>query len=180
MTNHQLPITKYPLLPFSQLVYDSTRWLPQVYRFPMTIQIKGGAKELKRWEDAIRAALGAHLVFSSLVDIRGRQCAGSQNDILKGKYHHIALYTSGDDLVIRGHISRILGDGTSLMILMDDIRRAYISESIESDDYWGYLEYIEQQKKSDHYRISHDWLTAQFADESIPVHPTLDRPLWTI
>ena len=45
MSNFQSPIKKYPLLPFSQLVYDMTRWMPGVYTFPFTYIWRGGAKE---------------------------------------------------------------------------------------------------------------------------------------
>ena len=171
---------RYPLLPYSQLVYDSTRWMPQVYIFRRTVRIKGGKTKYNRWQKAIIAALTNHPVFNSRIDWLGRQYAIQQKDILRGKYHRFSLQIDGEDLLITGCLSRILGDGTSFAILMDDIRRAYYNEPLGKDDYWGYLEYMEKLKQSEHYADSKTWLETEFADKSIPVHPTIDRYLWTL
>ena len=170
----------YPLLPFSQLVYEMTRWMPSLYTQRIMFRVAGGAAQVERWREALEEAFLCHPVFSARIDRKAQQYAKPANNILEGKYHRVSLQIQGNDLLINGYISRILGDGTSLAILMDDIRRAYNGELLAEDDYWGYLEYVEQQKQSDHYRISHNWLINEFADASIPVHPTLDRRLWTL
>ena len=157
---------RYPLLPYSQLVYDSTRWMPQVYMFCRTVRIKGGKTKYNRWQKAIITALTNHPVFNSRIDWLGRQYAIQQKDILRGKYHRFSLQIDGEDLLITGCLSRILGDGTSFAILMDDIRRAYYNEPLGKDDYWGYLEYVEKLKQSEHYVDSKAWLETEFADES--------------
>ncbi|MBR0196217.1 MAG: hypothetical protein IJQ32_08270 [Paludibacteraceae bacterium] len=180
MTNHQSPIKRFPLLPFSQLVYDIPCWWRHVYRFPFTFLWKDGAKEKVRIEKAVRSALTNHPVFQMRTDWRGRQYTAPQNDIVHGPYHDIDILADGDDVIINMTVSRILGDGRSGEILMDDIRRAYNGESLKPDDYWGYLEYIEQQKQLQHYADSKVWLENEFTDDSIPVRPTLDRPLWTL
>ena len=180
MSNHQSQIRKYPLLPFSQLVYDMTRWMPSIYRFPFTYRWAGGAKEKERIEQAIRAALMNHPVFQMKVDWRGRQYVSPLDDILHGPYHDIDLAVDGEDLVISLTISRILGDGKSGEILLEDIQQAYEGRSLDPDDYWGYLAYVEQQKQSNHYKDSKAWLANEFANESIPVHPTPDKHLWTL
>ena len=178
MTNHQS--RKYPLLPFSQLVYDSTRWTPWVYRFPVTFLWCGGAKEKKRIEQAIRTALANHPIFSLQIDRHGMHYEAPMKDILHGRYHDFCLKENGDDLEIRIVASRILGDGKSVEILMEDIRYAYNNQPLEPDDYWGYLEYVDQQKQSQHYQNSREWLINEFADRSIPVRPNIDRNLWTL
>lgn len=170
----------YPLLPFSQLVYEMTRWCPSVYTFEKTMRISNGARSEKKWCEAIRTALLNHPVFFVDIDWKGRQYASLTKDVLKGPYHRFSFQIEGDDLLITGRISRVLGDGRSAEILMEDIQRAYANQPLERDDYWGYLEYVEQQKLSQHYRISHDWLINEFSDVSIPVHPTTDRRLWTV
>lgn len=170
----------YPLLPFSQLVYDSLRWTPWVYRFPVTFVWRNGASEKEHIEQAIRIALSNHPVFAMQIDRHGLHYAASLNDILHGRYHDYSITTDGPHLVIRIEASRILGDGRSAEILMEDIRRAYEGLPLEPDDYWGYLEYVEQLKQTHHYQDSKAWLEEEFADESIPVHPTTDRRLWTI
>lgn len=172
---------KYPLLPYSQLVWEMTRWMPMVYRFPVVLRWKGGAKEKDRIEQAIRRALENHPVFASRVDWRGRQYAAELKDIFCGQFHGVDCYTRMDDLYIRTWGSRILGDGKSGEILIEDIRRAYEGLPLESDDYWNYLEQYERLKNSSHYRISQVWLIKEFSDESVPVRPTMDRKhLFTI
>ena len=177
MSNRRLT---YPLLPFSQLVYDMTRWIPGVYRFPFTYIWSGGAREKTHIEQAIRTALLIHPVFQMRVNWRGQQYSSLSKDILHGPYHDITIAANGEDLVINLTISRILGDGKSGEILLDDIQQAYDGKPLEPDNYWDYLEYVEQQKQSDHYRSSHDWLINEFSDESIPVRPTTDHRLWTL
>ena len=77
----------YPLLPFSQLVYDMTRWMPGVYKFPFTYTWPGGTKEKDRIELAIRTALLIHPVFQMRVNWRGQQYASPVHDILHGPYN---------------------------------------------------------------------------------------------
>ena len=171
----------YPLLPFSQVVYDIVRWLPMVYRFPLACRWRNGAKEKARIEQAIRIALANHPAFQMHVDGHGNHYPSSLKDILHGPYHDIELSVQGEDLVIKVQISRILGDGKSAEILLDDIQRAYVGLPLEPDDYWGYVARFEQLKTDSHYLASCDWLVKEFADSSIPVRPTIDRKcLWTL
>lgn len=180
MSNDKYKIKKYPLLPFSQLVYDSTRWEPWVYRFPATFVWRSGAVEKECIEKAIRAALLNHPAFSMQIDWHGLHYNAPLKDILHGRFHAIHLKENGDDLEIRIEASRILGDGRSVEILVEDIRRSNEGLPLEPDDYWGYLEYVEQQKQSKHCADSKAWLEKEFADTSIPVRPTTDRFLWTL
>lgn len=180
MSNDKCQIRKFPLLPFSQLVYDSTRWTPWVYRFPVAFVWRNGVSEKERIENAIRTALKNHPVFSMQIDRCGMHYEALSKDILHGRYHGIYLKDCGDDLEVRIEASRILGDGRSAKILMDDIQRVYNGHPLEPDNYWGYLEYVEQQKQSKHYADSKAWLEKEFADTSIPVRPTTDRFLWTL
>ena len=166
---------RYPLLPYSQLVFDTIRWLPRVYSFPSVLCWRGGAKEKDRIEKAIRAALANHPVLASRVDWRGRQYAALLKDILHGQYHDIDFEIKGEELYLRLSGSRILGDGRSGEILAEDICRAYRGLPLEPDDYWGYVERFEQRKTEPHYHSSRDWLLHEFADETVPVRPTIDR-----
>lgn len=172
MTNHQ---STYPLLPYSQLVYGMMRWMPGVYWFPMTFLWSGGAKEKDRVEKAIRTALANHPVFMMSIDWRGRHYPSSLTDILYGPYMRIDLEESKDDLIISAQFNRILGDGKSGQILLEDVARAYKGLPLEQDDYWGYVTRYEQYKRDSHYLCSKEWLEHEFADESIPVRPTIDR-----
>lgn len=181
MSNFQSPIKKYPLLPYSQLVFDATRRLPMVYRFPLACRWRNGAKEKARIEQAIRIALANHPAFQMRVDGHGNHYPSLLKDILHGPYHDFDLSVQGEDLVIKVQISRILGDGKSAEILLDDIQRAYVGLPLEPDDYWGYVARFEQLKTDSHYLASCDWLVKEFADSSIPVRPTIDRKcLWIL
>jgi hypothetical protein len=175
MINLQQQIKRYPLLPFSRLVYDMTKWMPGVYSFPIIYLWRGGANEKDRIEQAIRIAIANHPVFQMKVDWRGLHGAAPIKDLLHGRYHDVELSVRGNDIQISARFSRILGDGKSAEILLEDIRRAYEELPLEQDDYWGYVARFEQHKYSSHYRISRDWLIKEFADESVPVRPTIDR-----
>jgi len=162
-------------LPFSQLVYNMTRWMPGVYRFPITYRWANGAKEKERIEQSIRSTLANHPVFQMCVDREGMQYAKHLEDIFHGPFHDVNLSVEGQDLIIRAQFSRILGDGKSGEILIEDIRRAYEGLPLASDDYWKYLAQYEQRKKEPHYRISEEWLAKEFEDDTIPVRPAIDR-----
>ena len=165
----------YPLLPYSQLVWKMTRWLPGVYRFPMTFLWRGGAKEKERIEEVFRAVLSNHPVFSSYINWRGYQCRIVPKDILHGQYHDICFEIKGADLYLNISGSRILGDAKSGQILLEDVKRAYAGLPLEPDDYWGYVARYEQQKSGAHYLNSKAWLEREFNDESVPVRPTINR-----
>lgn len=180
MTNHKSQI-KYPLLPYSQLVFDATRWQPGVYRFPVVLCWRGGAEQKEQITNAFRSVLRTHPVFASRVDWRGRQYRVEQIDILHGQYHDVAFEVKGKDIYLKLSGNRILGDGKSGAILADDIERAFKGQPLEPDDYWGYVARFEQRKKESRYRISQEWLMHEFAKESEPVRPTIDRKrLWTL
>lgn len=166
---------KYPLLPYSQLVFDATRWVPSVYRFPVVLRWRGGAGKKQQIENALRTALINHPVFASRVNWCGRQYSELPKDIMHGQYHDIDMEINGDDLYLRLSGSRILGDGKSGEILAEDICRAYEGLSLDPDDYWGYVARFEQRKTEPHYLASRDWLMNEFADMSVPVRPTTDR-----
>lgn len=172
MTNHQF---KYPLLPYSQLVWEMTRWLPGVYRFPVELRWCGGASEKDRIERAVYSALENHPVFAMRVDRNGMHSASEVKDVLSGKYHSIILWDDNEDVIIQANLSRILGDGKSMEILLEDVERAYKGLPLEQDDYWGYVARYEQQKNEAHYLQSKEWLKQEFADETTPVRPSIDR-----
>lgn len=146
-----------------------------IYRFPLACSWRNGAKEKARIEQAIRIALANHPAFQMRVDGHGNHYPSSLKDILHGPYHDFDLSVQGEDLIIKVQISRILGDGRSAEILLDDIQRAYDGLPLEPDAYWEYVEEYERYKTDPHYLSSHDWLIKEFADSSVPVHPTMDR-----
>lgn len=177
MTNNQ---SKYPLLPFSQLVYDSTRWFPDVYTI-FNIRLRVYGISCLQACEILRVVLSNHPVFRLRLDRNGKQYEDPTADLLKGPYHHIKMQEKEEYLLVDVGMSRILGDDRSLQVLIEDVIRAYNGLPLEADDYWEYVARYEQRKSEPHYSISHDWLINEFSDESIPVRPTIDRwCLWTI
>lgn len=168
---------KYPLLPYSQLVYDSTRWTSHVYWFEMKWRWPNGASHEERLFQAVRTAMDNHPILRARIDRHGMQLDSQSDDVLHGPYHDVQLWRDGNDMYGKARWSRILGDARSEQIVFEDFFRAYRGESLEADDYWDYIERYEQQKAEPHYGISKSWLVREFADETVPVRPTIDR-LW--
>lgn len=175
MSNLQSQIKRYPLLPFSQLVWEMTRWIPCVYRFPAILRWNDGAKEKDRIENAIRMALENHPAISMQIDRKGMHYASNPKDMLHGRFYDVNVYTIDNDAYISMSGSRILGDGKSGEILAEDIYRAFSELPLKPDDYWGYVAQWELRKTEPHYSASRDWLIREFADASAPVRPTIDR-----
>lgn len=174
-------MTKYPLLPYSQLVFDAMRWHPGIYCFPFVLRWREGACQRERIENVLRMVLENHPVFSSQIDRCGKQYAVKPKDILHGQYYDISLECNGTDLYLTVSFSRILGDGKSGRIMVEDIQRAYLGMPLEPDDYWGYIERFEHLKTEPHYHISRSWLLENFSDETVPVRPSIDRCcLWSL
>lgn len=176
--NHRIT---YPLLPFSQLVYDMSRLMPKVYMFGCSLRCPGEAPHIDRIKQAFRTAIANHPVFSMQVDWRGRHFPSAPKDILHGRFHDFDISAQGNDVRIDVRFNRILGDGKSLDILAEDFARTYQGLSLEPDDYWTYIAHYEAHKHDAHYTASRTWLTDEYADISVPVRPTIDRSrLFTI
>ena len=168
-------IEKYPLLPYSQLVFDSMRWTPRVYWFEMKWRWPDGVAQEERLFMAVRAAMDNHPIFRARIDRYGMQQNCQLDDVLHGQYHDVQLRKSGNDIYGSARWSRILGDARSEQIVFEDFFRAYRGESLETDNYWGYIVHYEQRKLTQHYVDSEAWLKNEFKNESVPVRPTIDR-----
>lgn len=165
----------YPLLPFSQLVFHMIRWVPWVYMFDIRWCWPGQHEELKHLETAIAQVLNHHPVFKMHVDARGYQTYKSSLAGMRGQYYSVKLWTKGDDVYGRLRWNRILGDGKSIYILFENVIRAYRGEVLPTDEYLSYLEIQSQIQHSPHYAKSKAWLETTFADDRVPVRPSMDR-----
>lgn len=165
----------YPLLPFSQLVFNMTRWTPWVYMFESRWCLHGQKKELQHIESAIVQVLNHHPVFNMHVDAHGYQSYQFSPATMKGQYYSMRLWTKGEDVYGRFRWSRILGDGKSIYIFFENVIRAYRGEVLPPDEYLTYLEELSQIQCSARYAESKAWLETTFADTNVPVRPLIDR-----
>ena len=165
----------YPLLPFSQLVFNMTRWMPWVYWFEVRWCWPGQKNELPRIESAVLQVLNHHPIFRMHVDAHGYQTYKSTPATLKGQYYTVKLWTKSEDVYGRFRWNRILGDGKSIYILFENSIRAYKGEILPPDEYLTYLEEQSQIQCSARYAESKAWLETTFADVQVPVRPLMDR-----
>lgn len=168
---------KYPLLPYSQLVWDMMQADKNVYTFASKARVKNETGRAERITEALKTALGNHPVFSMRVDDKGMQYYQPADDILHGQFHSVDIEEKGDYIELTITFNRILGDGISGILVMEDLLRAYQGLPLEKDDYIEYLEQTEQAKQTERYAADKQWLEAKFDRLTAPVHPTPDYPL---
>lgn len=165
----------YPLLPFSQLVFNMTRWVPWVYMFEVRWCWHGQKNELQRIESAILQVLNHHPIFRMRVDAHGYQSYQLSPATMKGQYYAVRLWTKSDDVYGCLRWNRILGDGKSIYILFENIIRAYRGEELPPDEYLTYLDEQSHIQCSARYAASKAWLETTFVDVQVPVRPLMDR-----
>ena len=169
--------TKYPLLPYSQLVWDMMQTDADVYTFVAGVTIEKAAGRAEEIAQAVRVALRNHHAFCMKVDEHGKQYFEEPKDILHGQFHDVDIKETENSIELTLTFNRILGDGISAMVVMEDFIRAYQGLTLEADHYRDYLEQIEQNKQSQRYAASKQWLEATFDRLTAPVHPATDYPI---
>lgn len=167
----------YPLLPYSQLVFDMQKENPDVYVLRSGIRLHRNDVNLPRLKQAISIALQNHPVFSMRVDEAGMQHFEPLSDMYHGQYHAVDFVEHDEfvDVWIQGN--RILGDGWSDVLIIKDVMRAYKGEPLSPDLYLEYLQGREEIKKSTRYEASRQWLLTEFENIQCPLHPKTDKPL---
>lgn len=167
----------YPLLPYSQLVFDMQKENPDVYVSRYGIRLHRNDVDLPRLKQAISKALQNHPVFSMRVDEEGIQHFEPLSDMFHGQYHAVDFVEHDEfvDVWIQGN--RILGDGWSDVLIIKDVMRAYNGEPLSPDLYLEYLQGREEIKKSTRYEASRQWLLTEFENIQCPLHPKTDKPL---
>ena len=170
-------IEKYPLLPYSQLVFDMLQTNPEVYHTRFSLCIDKREVDVERLKMAVEAALRNHPVFSMHVDEQGMQTYEPLTDIFHGPYHSVDFCDEGESGRIDIAFNRILGDALSGNVWFEDLCRAYQGLSLLPDNYLEYLEQVERDKKSSRYTADKEWLECEFGNITCPVHPRTDVPL---
>ena len=180
MSNFQSPIKKYPLLPYSQLVFDMQRTNPDVYVSKSGVRLRKSEVDIPRLRQAIADAIRNHPVFSMRVDEEGKQHFEPLPDVFHGQYHAVDFVEHDEfiDVLLQGN--RILGDGWSDVMIIMDVMRAYKGEPLPPDMYIRYLEHVEEMKQSARYESNRQWLLREFGDIRYPVHPQTDKPVETL
>lgn len=168
---------KYPLLPYSQLVYEMLKLNPDVYTTRFSLRVN--KRDVAQLRKAIEKSLRNHSVFSVQVDVDGMQAPIVPLDIFHGPYHSIDFRDNGETAEIDVAYNRILGDTRSELVMFEDICRAYQGLPLQKDYYWEYLQRVEQFKSSSRYEANRQWLEIEYGNISCPVHPQTDMPIKT-
>lgn len=168
---------KYPLLPYSQLVFDMLKTNPDVYYTRFSVRVNKQEVDVLRLRNAIEIALRNHPVFSMRVDLEGMQYYDPLSDIYQGQYHSINFFDEGESVRVDVTYNRILGDTRSELIIFEDVFRTYQGQPLAPDYYITYLEQIEQYKRMPRYEENRRMLEQEFDALTCPVHPKTDVPL---
>lgn len=167
----------YPLLPYSQLVFEMLKTQPDVYTYRSITRIPQGEVNVSRIRHAVDVALRNHPVFSMVVDEQGLQHFDAQVNPMCGQYCNVNIWEDGTCVFVRCAYNRILGDAISGMVLLEDIIRAYKGLPLVPDNYLTYLQQVEEHKRSERYTADRLWLEEHFGNIQCPVHPKTDAPL---
>lgn len=170
---------RYPLLPYSQLVFDMLKTDPDVYTYRTRVRISKSDVDTVQFNHAIRAALTNHPVFRMAVDEQGMQHFNALADPMHGQYACMEMQEDSVYLYIDFTFNRILGDAISENIFLEDFLRAYRGLPLAPDNYLNYLQGIEDLKQSERYAADRQWLEERFGNLNCPVHPKTDTPLST-
>ena len=167
----------YPLLPYSQLVFDMLKTTPEVYYSRVGLRVGKREVDVERLRNAIETVLRHHPVFSMHVDEEGMQEYMPCEDILHGQYHSVDFCDEGENVRIDITYNRILGDALSWSVWLDNLFRAYQGLPLQPDNYLNYLEYVEREEHSMRYIADRQWLEHEFGNINYSVHPYTDEPL---
>ena len=168
---------KYPLLPYSQLVFDMLKTNPDVYTSRFSMRVDRREVDIEKLRMAFETSLRNHPVFSMQVDEEGMQTYEPLKDILHGQYHSVDFYEEGETVRIEIAYNRILGDALSGQVWFDNFCRAFQGLPLQPDHYLVYLEQIERDKQSSRYVADQRWLESEFGNITFPCHPKTDEPL---
>ena len=133
--------------------------------------------DVGRLKRAMEQAIRNHPVFFMRVDGSGQQRYEPRPDMLHGQYYSVDFVEDGQFVDVRVRKNRILGDGRSDRLIMEDVMRAYCNLPLEHDDYLDYLQRVEQERQSPRYQRNRQWLESEYGQLSCPVHPVTDVPV---
>jgi len=153
----------YPLLPYSQLVWEMEQQMPGVYDSHILFRFDAERVDVERLRRAIEKAVDNHPVFAQMGD----------------EYYRFLVWEENGVGYLDSHINRILGDTQSTIIFTQDIKRAYLDLPLEKDHYFDYLERFKSNQQTDRYQRHKEKLINEYSGITCPVRPTVDYPLQT-
>ena len=166
------------LLPYSQYVYDLRKVIPDAYDGHGLFRYRLCDLDSNRLQEAWRQVVRHHPVFSMRMDGKGQTPVPIEDELQVPHFKTFFLEEAPYGYVeMTGN--RILMDGYSLLILMEDWYRAYNRLPLEKDDYIGYLQTLQEYEQTATYHRHKEELKAHFASLSCPFHPVPDTPLTT-
>lgn len=166
--------SKYPLLPFSQLIWDEMQIIPEIYRDRISLTFDISTINVSHFRESVEKALCNHPIFSTIFTQQGEQYYQPSDNILKGQFHSIEYRIEENKLVLLFEISRILGDAYSFRLLFQDIFRAYKGQHLFEDKYFDFLQRYEQLKMTPQYEIDRHWYEENFEQVNYSVRPNVD------
>lgn len=163
------------LLPFSMLVHHDImhhdggrRWT-----FPILLRTKAENIDIERLRSAVDQVIAHHPVFAMHITDDGTQ---QYTEGYRSPYVEAKVYEQDDYAYLSLKLNRILGDAYSLVLMAQNIWRAYQGEPLQHDGYLQYLRDYEAHSHSSAYEEHAQWLMQQYGHPSYPLLPVQDSP----
>lgn len=168
---------RFALLPYSQVVYDSMKQgNAEAWTFALTLQTEAERVDAQQLRNAMETALDAHPIFRTHIDEQGQQYYDASQ---RTPYFQYDIQTDSAHVSLSIQANRILGDGSSFLLLLSDLDRAYHGLPIPTDPYYRYLRQHEAHRGSHEYRQHAETLHAEFDGMECLTHPLPDMPFGT-
>lgn len=175
----------FPLLPFSQLVFDAMKESPDMenWSFPTLLRLDKEV-DILRFTDSVNKSLRNHPALLSVIAEENGQAIQrfrpeKFGEVVFGKpfitpYYTLHLFEENGKNHILFKMNRILGDTAANMNFFADVCRAYMGEELPTDNYYLYLKRFEEKKLTESYSKCKELLTNEFANCPYPLQPTPD------
>ena len=108
---------KYPLLPFSRLIWEQMQYIPEIYHDKISLIFDTSTIDVSRLQESVEIALRNHPVFSMMITKQGEQYFQPSEYILKGQFHSAEYQLAENKLTMSFDVSRILGDSYSFRLV---------------------------------------------------------------
>lgn len=159
----------YPLLPFSQIVFNSIKaGNEQAWTFPFTLRMKSEYADAEKLRHAIEIAIDAHPVLSMRIDGDGMQ---HYEMGYRTPYLAYSITEREEWIYLEMVVNRILGDATSFVVFMHDVFKVYEGKTIAHDAYLEYLQEYQEHTLSKDYAKHKNALNHQFDDIECSARP---------